>query len=457
MELLSIYLSQSLAKEMALKEIENNFARLFHLEKSPYLDAALYHAAIAFTILRNCSTPYHNSEHTLNVLICGLSLLEGKHLLMGPIDESVWANVVVSLCYHDIGYARNICSQDNGPSQVIAFDGATVDIPENATDAFLTPYHVVRSMIFAKEKAIHNQELDIDFICECIEKTTFDVHEEQSDENTANIYPKIVQTADLVGQMGDLNYFNTLPLLYFEIKENGTAELLKINSPNELRQNYPDFFKKSVIEKISPILPLLEVTKRGELWISKLNYNLFSEDNRVKISTETQKIMGDLIYTLGTSTSAVDAYHNLLKIMCEHYFFQIGHIFLVDENSGKLKSGKIWYSHDSDTERFIKFQEMTEKMVIDKGKGLAGEVFEEHEPKWIADLSKLNKKDYPRAEFCKQLQLKSAIAFPLTAGEKVIGVVELFSSRFAKPTESDLNFIGYLTKFVARINVRESG
>lgn len=455
MESLTIYLSQSLAKELALDEIKRSFERLFTSTESAYLSEGLYHASLAFTILRKCSAPYHNGEHTLNVLCCGLSLLEGKHLKMGSIHQSEWANTVVSLCYHDIGYVRNICQQDTEKDQVISESGETVEIPPFATDAFLTPYHVKRSCIFAKEKVCNSELLDPEFIAECINQTCFDIQDDDNNQHEVNIYPKIVQTADLVGQLGDLNYFNNLPLLYFEFKETGAADELSIESSSSLRINYPKFFRNSVIQKISEALPLLQVTKRGELWISKLNYNLFSEDNRVKISRETQKIMGDLIYTLGTSGSVEQAYTNLLKIVCEHYLCQIGHIYLVDHQEEKLKPSNIWYSHDADQERFKKFQELTEQLEFSKGEGFPGEIYESNTPKWITNLSSMNPRESPRAELCTELRLKSAIAFPLSAGDTVIGVVELFSSRLVEPTEKDLHFIGYLTNFVARINTRE--
>lgn len=456
MESLTIYLSQSLAKELALDEIKWSYERLFTSSESPYLSEALYHASLAFTILRKCSTPYHNQEHTLNVLSCGLSLLEGKHLKMGSIKESEWANVVVSLCYHDIGYVRKICFKDTETHQVISESEETIVIPPFATDAFLTPYHVERSVIFAKEKVKNSQLLDSDFIAECIRQTNFDLEADENSLNEDNVYPKIVQAADLVGQLGDLNYFNNLPLLFFEFKETGVADELSIESANALRANYPKFFKNSVLKKISETLPLLQVTKRGELWISKLNYNLFSEDNRVKISRETQKIMADLIYTLRTSGSSFQAYTNLLKIVCEHYLCQIGHIYLVDSEDQKLKSSGIWYNHDSDLERFKTFKDITERLEFSKGEGFPGEIFEINDPKWISNLSSLGSKEYPRAQLFKELRLKSAIGFPLSTGKKVIGIVELFSSRIIEPSEKDLNFIRYLTAFVARINTREN-
>ena len=166
--------------------------------------------------------------------------------------------------------------------------------------------------------------------------------------------------------------------------------------------------------------------------------------------------MADLIYTLRTSGSSFQAYTNLLKIVCEHYLCQIGHIYLVDSEDQKLKSSGIWYNHDSDLERFKTFKDITERLEFSKGEGFPGEIFEINDPKWISNLSSLGSKEYPRAQLFKELRLKSAIGFPLSTGKKVIGIVELFSSRIIEPSEKDLNFIRYLTAFVARINTREN-
>ena len=63
-----------------------------------------------------------------------------------------WLHFIVSLLCHDIGYVRGICRGDADGHYVTNVAGDKIKIPEGATDAALTPYHVARSKLFVRER-----------------------------------------------------------------------------------------------------------------------------------------------------------------------------------------------------------------------------------------------------------------------------------------------------------------
>ena len=91
-----------------------------------------------------------------------------------------------------------------------------MSLPEGATDASLTPYHVARSKLFVRERfakaLIH---LDTAAIEANIEHTRFPVPEDEEYESTDD-FPGLVRAADLIGQLADINYLRKLAALFNE-------------------------------------------------------------------------------------------------------------------------------------------------------------------------------------------------------------------------------------------------
>jgi len=452
MTITSFFPAQELPKDLARKAIRKSYNGFFHFKNPAILKLALAYANLAFDLLRKSSAAYHNPEHSLNVLQCGLAILRGRNIVRGPVDENDWINFVISLCFHDVGYVRGICLNDNAQTQVISEAGETIDLSKEATDAALTPYHVTRGQIFIKERLHKDDILDPTFICDCISYTTFPIPTEQDTSRTTVEYPRLLQAADLIGQLGEQNYLHNLPALYSEFQETGTAEEISVTCAGDLRTNYPKFFWGAVYEHIADTIPLLDATPAGELWIATLYRNIFSEENRIQISRQTQLLLQEIFYTLKSSGSEYEIYSNLLRSVCDYYRYLIGHVYLVDESGEKLSSGGIWCTHDLDRLKFFKrFRVITEQLTFNKGEGMPGMVFGSNQPQWIPDLSALDVKSFPRADVCRELGLKAAIGFPISVDSKVIAVLEIFASEFHEPTEQDVRFMGYLTNLVGRL------
>jgi hypothetical protein len=160
----------------------------------------------------------------------GPQILRGMHLSKGGVKPRDWLNVTVALLCHDIGYVRGICDADRPGRYVVDERGGAVSLPPGATDASLTPYHVVRSKLFVRERFGKQQTIDAEIVESCIEHTRFPVPQD-GDHAATHDFAGLVRAADLIGQLADINYIRKTGALFAEFQETGAAERLGYHSP----------------------------------------------------------------------------------------------------------------------------------------------------------------------------------------------------------------------------------
>jgi PAS domain S-box-containing protein len=83
------------------------------------------------------------------------------------------------------------------------------------------------------------------------------------------------------------------------------------------------------------------------------------------------------------------------------------------------------------------FREVTEKLVLSRGQGLPGQVWEKQDAIWISDVSTAD--NFPRRHAAQKDGLHCALGFPVTVKGKFVGVFEFFSAVIAQPDEDLLN------------------
>jgi hypothetical protein len=94
---------------------------------------------------------------------------------------------------------------------------------------------------------------------------------------------------------------------------------------------------------------------------------------------------------------------------------------------GEFESTKLW--HLDDAKRFELFRSISEIIGFKLGMGLPGVVQENAIPYWIDDIT--THRDDPRAELVDDIGARSAFAFPVMVGQKVVAVLE-FSPTISK-------------------------
>ncbi len=235
-------------------------------------------AALVIERIGNSNALYHDMEHTVMVTLCGEQIMRGR-LLSEAVLPKDWLHFMTALLIHDIGYVRGICAQDTQEQFVINEAGDMIKPPRGASDAFLTPYHVDRGKIFARERFGSSPFIDEERIADMIEMTRFPIQQEPKYQDTES-EGALVRAADLIGQMGDPFYHRKSNGLFAEFMECGTADAMSYRTPADLTDKYPEFFWNSVEPFIGPAVEYLRLTTEGKRWIANLHSNLFQVEHQ---------------------------------------------------------------------------------------------------------------------------------------------------------------------------------
>ena len=270
--------------EAFVGELKLMYERTYGLLEPSYPGIIDFVGRLALENIATSDAAYHDVNHTIMVTLVGQEILRGRHVSVGGVSPHDWLHFIVSLLCHDIGYIRGICRGDRNGRYVTDLDGQTVSLPEGSTDAALTPYHVARSKLFVRERfgKIGLSHLSSAQIEANIEHTRFPVPNEEQHAPTDD-FPGLLRAADLIGQLADINYLRKTSALFTEFRETGMADLLKYNSPADLRANYPRFFWEVVRPYIRDALGYLRVTQEGQQWIANLYANVFMTEHRGEI------------------------------------------------------------------------------------------------------------------------------------------------------------------------------
>ena len=215
---------------------------------------------------------YHNLEHTLLVTMVGRDILQGFSL-SHRIKPTDYSHLICACLLHDIGYVRGILSGDTETEFVIDKDHTKITLPRGASDAALTHYHVDRSKMFAIERLGSSPLVDATRVADAIELTRFPARIDQTAE-TVGLEPKLVQAADLIGQLGDPMYSRKANALYYEFEEIGMNRQLGYSSPADIIDKYPAFFWNCISMHIGDGVKFLNLTVSGRQWIANLHHHI---------------------------------------------------------------------------------------------------------------------------------------------------------------------------------------
>jgi diguanylate cyclase (GGDEF)-like protein len=133
--------------------------------------------------------------------------------------------------------------------------------------------------------------------------------------------------------------------------------------------------------------------------------------------------------------------------ICTLIGWPVGHLYLPTADAERLVSSSIWYL--ADPARFGEFKEGSERIAHEPGLGLVGSVYRSGQPIWVSDLRSY--KGFRRSEYLEGSGLRSAVAFPIRLGERVEGIVELFSDHMQPVDLSLLATLEELAGMLARV------
>jgi hypothetical protein len=224
---------------------------------------------------------YHNLEHTVLVTLAGRDILRGR-LMCERIEPTDYVHLIVACLLHDIGYVRGVLKDDGQSEYVIDAEGNKISLPRGASDAALTAYHVERSKLFAVERLSKSPIIDTVRIEAAIEATRFPVPAVRG-AGASELEPRLVQGADLIGQLGDPLYPRKANALFHEFEEVGTNRQLGYLSPADLIEKYPSFYWNSIEMHLSEANNYLALTASGRQWIANLHHHVMCAEHAYRM------------------------------------------------------------------------------------------------------------------------------------------------------------------------------
>ncbi len=157
---------------------------------------------------------------------------------------------------------------------------------------------------------------------------------------------------------------------------------------------------------------------------------------------------------LAESATISEATRQTLQGICESLAWDLGEIWMVDEQANVLRFLDIWYKASLEMQEF---EALKRRTTFAPGIGLPGRVWASSEPVWIADIVKdIN---FPNFKIAAQVGLHAAVGFPIRSGHKILGVITCFNHEIQQP-EQDLiktmNSIGeQVGQFIQRKQAEE--
>jgi hypothetical protein len=108
------------------------------------------------------------------------------------------------------------------PRFIVDGSEATVTLPRGASDAALAPYHVDRSKLFAMDRLAGSPLLDAERVARAVEFTRFPSCP-PSEDAPEDREGRLVQAADLIGQLGDPLHLKKAKALYCEFESSAST------------------------------------------------------------------------------------------------------------------------------------------------------------------------------------------------------------------------------------------
>src|SRR5258708_6236339 len=115
--------------------------------------------------------------------------------------------------------------------------------------------------------------------------------------------------------------------------------------------------------------------------------------------------------------------------VCGHLGWRVGHAWLHVESDASMRSSGVWHGEPSCD--ISALRAATEEMCCGIGYGIAGRVLATRRSEWMRDAT--CEPTFKRGIGRPHLGVKAVFAFPALAGERVMAVLELFSTEAREP------------------------
>ena len=146
--------------------------------------------------------------------------------------------------------------------------------------------------------------------------------------------------------------------------------------------------------------------------------------------------------------------HAVLRGIATSLGWELAALWLIGQDQ-RLSCVALWHSPELDADEF---DEASKGRTFARGEGFPGWGWEQGQPVWIKDIAVETR--FPRSTIAAKLGLHSALAFPITIGEELVGVVEAFTREMRDPDDELMEAKSALGRqvgqFIARNRIEEA-
>jgi signal transduction histidine kinase/integral membrane sensor domain MASE1/ActR/RegA family two-component response regulator len=131
---------------------------------------------------------------------------------------------------------------------------------------------------------------------------------------------------------------------------------------------------------------------------------------------------------LAQAGSLDEAAPRILDVICQDCEWDVGALWLVDRQANVIRCKEVRQRPSVQTRNF---QAISLQSHFERGVGLPGRVWDKGAATWVPDVTL--ESNFPRKPFARQEGLRGALAFPISLGSEITGVVEFFSREIRQP------------------------
>lgn len=216
-------------------------------------------------------------------------------------------------------------------------------------------------------------------------------------------------------------------LAEFHVDQNAIEDILARLQAGEVLQNYEARLR----------------CKDGRLKYVRIDCNAYFEDGKfihtrgfTRNITERKRAESRLALQyavtkiIAESRDVFESVPNIIRAACESLGWAIGALWRLDRKAEAMRCFNICHVNSMATPEFDR---LTQSLLLKKGVGLPGRIWELGKPVWINNVSADD--NFPRASVAIREGLRGAFGFPIMLGSEVWGVIEFFSPEIREPDE----------------------
>jgi two-component system, chemotaxis family, CheB/CheR fusion protein len=155
----------------------------------------------------------------------------------------------------------------------------------------------------------------------------------------------------------------------------------------------------------------------------KLQERTEALETRVSQRTSLLQLLYDVAGEANQAPSVAEAIHAVLKLVCQHGDWQVGHVWEFDEINSVVVPLDLWYVAPG--EAFTDLIAATMRTTLGPGEGLIRKTLATGEVHWVEDVAR---QSFVRGDLAAQ-GIKSGVAIPVLVKGRPLAVLEFYSRR----------------------------